>query len=203
MLSMSPISAMTRRWLQRPGTDKSPIINKFNQVLSRHFFTMSLIAGICIIFSIESFVKSIYLQPLISSPFYYFITLCVMLLFFFFFYLNKGYEIERIHLAWLTYLLFISVVEEFAFRMMLPFFLIDSFGTISAIIFSNLLFACIHYVTLRWSLINCLIVFMGGLGLSRLLVNTEDITILILVHYFFTFLNTPLPPERRTYNRAY
>ncbi len=30
-------------------------------------------------------------------------------------------------------------------------------------------------------------VFMGGLGLSRLLVNTEDITILILVHIFSLF----------------
>ena len=119
---------------------------------------------------------------------------------FFLFYLSKGYEIERIHVAWLTYLFFISVVEEFAFRMMLPILLIDKFGMMSAIIFSNLLFACIHYVTLRWSLINCIIVFIGGLGLSRLLISTEDIAILILVHYFFTFLNTPLPPERRRYN---
>jgi len=52
-------------------------------------------------------------------------------------------------------------------------------------------------VTLRWKLINCVVAFIGGLGFSRLLVSTEDIAILILVHYFFTFLNTPLPPERR------
>ena len=123
-----------------------------------------------------------------------------ILLFFFLFYLRKGYEIERIHLAWLIYLFFISVVEEFAFRMMLPIILIDTFGMMSAIIFSNLVFACIHYVTLRWSLINCIIVFIGGLGLSRLLISTEDIAILILVHYFFTFLNTPLPPERRRFH---
>lgn len=191
---------MTRKRLQRPGTDKSPLINKFNQVLTRHFLTMFITAGIFIFFSFESFVNSIYIQPSISSPIFYLTALLAILLFFFLFYLSKGYEIERIHLAWLTYLFFISVVEEFAFRMMLPIILIDKFGMMSAIIFSNLLFACIHYVTLRWSLINCIIVFIGGLGLSRLLISTEDIAILILVHYFFTFLNTPLPPERRRYN---
>jgi len=118
-------------------------------------------------------------------------------LFFIFFYIKRGHKIERIHLAWLTYLLFISVVEEIAFRMMLPILLSGTFGMISAVLFSNFLFAYIHYVTLRWKFINCVVAFVGGLGLSRLLVSTEDIAILVLVHYFFTFLNTPLPPERR------
>ena len=120
-----------------------------------------------------------------------------MSLFFIFFYLKRGHKIERIHLAWLTYLLFISVVEEIAFRMMLPMLLSGTFGMISTVLFSNFLFAFIHYVTLRWKFINCVVAFVGGLGLSRLLVSTEDIAILVLVHYFFTFLNTPLPPERR------
>ena len=52
-------------------------------------------------------------------------------------------------------------------------------------------------VTLRWKFINCVVAFIGGLGLSRLLISTEDVAILVLVHYFFTFFNTPLPPERR------
>jgi len=51
---------MTRKRLQRPGTDKSPLINKFNQVLTRHFLTMFITAGIFIFFSFESFVNSIY-----------------------------------------------------------------------------------------------------------------------------------------------
>ena len=42
---------MTRKRLQRPGTDKSPLINKFNQVLTRHFLTMFITAGIFIFFS--------------------------------------------------------------------------------------------------------------------------------------------------------
>ncbi|MDC1340138.1 CPBP family intramembrane metalloprotease, partial [bacterium] len=154
-------------------------------------------AGICIFISIESFANSIYLKPLTSSPVFYFFILTAVSLFFIFFYLKRGYKIEWIHGAWLTYLLFISVVEEFAFRMMLPILLSGTFGMMSAVLFSNFLFAFIHYVTLRWKLINCVVAFIGGLGFSRLLISTEDIAILILVHYFFTFLNTPLPPERR------
>ena len=158
---------------------------------------MSLIAGVCILLSIDLIASSIYLEPLKSSPIFYFFVLSALLFFFIFFYLVKGHKIERIHLAWLTYLLLISIVEEFAFRMLLPFLLSGAFGMMAAVLFSNFLFASIHYVTLRWKFINCFFAFVVGLGLSKLLESNGDITILILVHYFFTFLNTPLPPERR------
>ena len=190
-------NSMRKRRLQRPAKDQNYLINTFNQVLARHFLTMSMIATICIFMSIDSFADSIYLKPLISSPFFYFFILTAISLFFIFIYLKRGYKIEPIHLVWLTYLLFISVAEEIAFRMMLPILLSGTFGMISAVLFSNFLFAYIHYVTLRWKFINCVVAFIGGLGLSRLLVSTEDVAILVLVHYFFTFLNTPLPPERR------
>lgn len=188
---------MRKKRLQRPAKDQNYLINTFNQVLARHFLTMSIIATICIFMSIESFADNIYLKPLTSSPVFYFFILTAISLFFIFIYLKRGYKIEPIHLAWLTYLLFISVAEEIAFRMMLPILLSGTFGMISAVLFSNFLFAYIHYVTLRWKFINCVVAFIGGLGLSRLLVSTEDVAILVLVHYFFTFLNTPLPPERR------
>mgnify|MGYP005647341079 CR=1 FL=1 len=190
-------NSVPKRRLQRPAKDQNRFINTFIQVLARHFVTMTVIAGFCIFMLIDSFADSIYLKSLTSSPVYYFFILTAISLFFIFFYLKRGYKIEWIHVAWLTYLLLISIVEEFAFRMMLPILLSGTIGMISAVLFSNLLFACIHYVTLRWKFINCVLTFLGGLGLSRLLVNTEDIAILILVHYFFTFLNTPLPPERR------
>ena len=190
-------NSVPKRRLQRPAKDQNRLINTFKQVLARHFLTMAVIAGICIFISIESFANSIYLKPLTSSPVFYIFILTAISLFFIFFYSKRGHKIEWIHGAWFTYLLFISVVEEFAFRMMLPILLSGTFGMISAVLFSNFLFAFIHYMTLRWKLINCVVAFIGGIGFSRLLVSTEDIAILILVHYFFTFLNTPLPPERR------
>ena len=190
-------NSVPKRRLQRPAKDQNCLISTFNQVLARHFLTMAVIAGICIFISMESFANSIYLKPITSSPVYYFFILTAISLFFIFFYLKRGHKIEWIQLAWLTYLLLISIVEEFAFRMMLPILLSGTFGMMSAVLFSNFLFAFIHYMTLRWKLINCVVAFIGGIGFSRLLVSTEDIAILILVHYFFTFLNTPLPPERR------
>jgi membrane protease YdiL (CAAX protease family) len=193
---------LSKRRLQRPAKDQNSYINTFKQVLTRHFFIMFFLAGICICLSIDSFTDSVYFVPLSSSPVFYVFILSALSLFFIFTYLNKGHKIESILLAWLAYLLFISIVEELAFRMMLPILLSGMFGMLPAVIFSNLLFACIHYVTLRWKLINCVVVFIGGLGLSRLLVTTEDIAILILVHYFFTFFNTPLPPERRVFKKS-
>ena len=190
-------NSVPKRRLQRPAKDQNRLIKTFNQVLARHLLTMAIIAGICIFISIESFANSIYLKPLTSSPVFYFFILTAISLFFIFFYSKRGHKIVWIHVAWLTYLMFICVVEEFAFWMMLPILLSGTFGMMSAVLFSNFLFAFIHYVTLRWKLINCVVAFIGGLGFSRLLVSTEDIAILILVHYFFTFLNTPLPPERR------
>ena len=186
-----------KRKLQRPARDQNSLIVSFHQVITRHLLTMSLIAGVCILLSIDLIASSIYLEPLKSSPIFYFFVLSALLFFFIFFYLIKGHKIERIHLAWLTYLLLISIVEEFAFRMLLPFLLSGAFGMMAAVLFSNFLFASIHYMTLRWKFINCFFAFVGGLGLSKLLESNGDITILILVHYFFTFLNTPLPPERR------
>ena len=158
-------NSVPKRRLQRPAKDQNRLINTFNQVLARHFLTMAVIAGICIFISIESFANSIYLKPLTSSPVFYFFILTAISLFFIFFYLKRGHKIEWIHIAWLTYLLFISVVEEFAFRMMLPILLSGTFGMMSAVLFSNFLFAFIHYVTLRWKLINCVVAFIGGHGI--------------------------------------
>ena len=55
----------------------------------------------------------------------------------------------------MAYLFFISVVEEFSFRLILPTLLSGPVGMIPAVLFSNFLFACIHYITLRWKFINC------------------------------------------------
>jgi membrane protease YdiL (CAAX protease family) len=111
--------------------------------------------------------------------------------------LMSGHPNKKTLLAWLAYLFFISVVEEFAFRLILPTLLSGLVGMVPAVLISNLLFACIHYVTLRWKFINCAFVFIAGLGLSRLLTNTEDIAVVTLTHFFFTFINTPTPPKQR------
>ncbi len=134
---------------------------------------------------------------LLSAAFYYLAALSALLLFCVLFLVFKGHKIKHVESAWLAYLLFISTAEELAFRLILPSQLAGSIDMTFATIVSNLLFAGIHFVTLRWKFINCVGVFFAGLGLSRLMTSTEDIAFLILVHLFFTFLNTPTPPNQR------
>jgi membrane protease YdiL (CAAX protease family) len=97
-----------------------------------------------------------------------------------------------------VYLLYISIVEEIAFRLFLPAVIEPAAGFLSAIVLSNFLFALLHYFTLRWKWKNCVFVFLGGVGLSRLLENSGDLALLILVHFVATFLNTPSPPDTST-----
>ena len=183
--------------LQRKASDKQALVATFTQVFIRHGLTMGAIAGIFIFMPVASATYKSNFTPLMSSPFYYLAALSLMSLGLILLLLMRGHAIRPTLLAWMAYLFFISVVEEFAFRLILPALLSGPVGMIPAVLFSNFLFACIHYVTLRWKFINCTVVFIAGFGLSRLLTNTEDIAIVTLTHFFFTFINTPTPPKQR------
>ena len=109
-------------------------------------------------------------------------------------------ELNYRQIFWIVYLLFISIIEEIGFRVSLPILLSDYFlkeyNFLFGIFFSNLLFASLHYFTLRWKLKACIFTFVGGIGLSRLLYVTEDLALIILVHWAITFLNTPTAPNK-------
>jgi membrane protease YdiL (CAAX protease family) len=92
-------------------------------------------------------------------------------------------------------LLLISITEELTFRLILPSLLSAQFDGRVPHIMSNLLFAAIHYVTLRWRLRNCIVTFFGAMGLSYLMMQ-GDLAVVVLVHWFATFLNTPAPPAK-------
>ena len=98
---------------------------------------------------------------------------------------------------WVGYLLWISIVEEVAFRLLLPALLETEFSRFQAHLISNALFAALHYVTLRWRLVNCIGTFLGAMGLSHLMVEHGNLVLVILVHWAGTFLNTPWPPGTR------
>ena len=120
---------------------------------------------------------------------------CIMLLTLFVYYQQRrGYRRSPRNNLWLVYLLYISVVEELTFRLLLPLAASNTVDFYVAVVISNLIFAAIHYVTLRWHLRNCLFVFIGGMGFAHMLASHQDLTAVILAHWFFTFLNTPAPP---------
>ena len=69
---------------------------------------------------------------------------------------RRGYRRSPRNNLWLVYLLYISVVEELTFRLLLPLAASNTVDFYAAVVISNLIFAAIHYVTLRWHLRNCL-----------------------------------------------
>lgn len=181
--------------LQRKMSVGGVYVATFRQIIMRHGLIMGAVILLCLLLPGAIDAVIVGLAPLMSEPYVYVAVLPVMLVFFTVFLVFKGHKVDITQGAWLSYLWVISVVEELSFRLILPSLLLSPIGLIPAVILSNLLFASIHFFTLRWKFINCFGVFLGGLALSRLLNNSEDIALVILVHWFFTFLNTPTSPK--------
>jgi len=131
----------------------------------------------------------------VAQPHLYLAGVMALLIFFAVWSRRKPVAIGRQSL-WLSYLLFISIAEEITFRLVLPNLLAAEISFMAAVVASNLLFAVIHYFTLRWRAINCVVTFFGGMGLSHLM-GQGDLVIVILAHWLGTFLNTPAPPSQR------
>ena len=85
-------------------------------------------------------------------------------------------------------------MEEWAFRVFLPLYLMDDLGERASVVVSSAIFGALHYFTLRWRMMPCLLTALGGLGFSRMLEVSGDLALVILVHWIVTFLNTPRPP---------
>ena len=184
--------------LQRKASTDGVYISKFRQVFLRHGLTMGLVALVCLLLPVVTESIRWSTASFLADYLRYFVVGSILIIFFLGFLRVRGYSSSGRELIWLLYLLFISIVEEFSFRLMLPSFLLAAVGAIPAAVLSNLAFACIHFFTLRWRLMNCIGVFWGGLGLSRLLGNTEDIILVIGVHWLVTFLNTPVAPTKQS-----
>ena len=181
--------------LQRKMSSSGVYVSTFRQIMVRHGLTMAVISLVCLILTAVLDIAVLEWTPLRTERWFYLAIMVVMLLFFGIFLAFKRHKIDRTQCMWLVYLLLISTVEELSFRLILPALMLGTLGIIPAVVLSNLVFASIHFFTLRWKFVNCLGAFLGGLGLSRLLANSEDILLVILVHWFFTFLNTPTAPK--------
>ena len=184
--------------LQRASLKTDKYISKFRQVLLRHGLTMTFVAIFCCFFTLIPSALVASLNNLFDYPsryfFYSFIVITMMVLFL---KLTKR-EFNHRQLAWISYLLVISIVEEIAFRLSIPLLITNIFGMnyfLLAICISNAIFAIIHYFTLRWKLKACILAFLGGMGFSRLFSVTDDLALVIVLHWAVTFLNTPSAPK--------
>ena len=180
--------------LQRPSKSRSGAVLHFRQVLSRHLLTMSVIAVVTGLGVARVDDWKRLLSPLIAHPVHY-LAMCVAIVAGIAIYQRvRGIPWSAAHVGWLGYLFLISVVEEWAFRVFLPLYLMDDLGARASIVVSSVIFGALHYFTLRWRMMPCLLTALGGLGFSRMLEVSGDLALVILVHWIVTFLNTPRPP---------
>lgn len=178
--------------LQRHGGDGVKITS-FKQVMLRHGLLMLLLAVLCIFLPNASSDFAWSMQRFFSSPQYYALAFLALFIFLLIYSHLSDKVVNRKQVMWISYLLFISIVEEWIFRLVLPGFLKGYFQPIHAIVISNLIFASIHYFTLRWRLVWVIFAFFGAMGLSRAM-SYGDLMALIWIHWIATFLNTPFPP---------
>ena len=184
--------------LQRKALDPDFYISKFRQVLIRHGLTMSAILFLCILTPYIPTALIYSIADLFINPNRYFLlSLSVAFVMFSFLWVTRK-ELNFRQLIWIIYLLLISIIEEISFRLSIPIigvnFMSDNFFWI-AVFISNFCFAAIHYFTLRWKLSACVLAFLGGMGFSRLFQITEDLTLVIILHWLLTFFNTPTAPR--------
>ncbi len=178
--------------LQRSGNDGVKITS-FKQVMLRHGLLMLVLALLCILLPSASSSFSWGMERFFKVPHYYLLAFLGLFVFLVIYSQLSDKVVNRKQLMWIVYLLFISIVEEWVFRLAIPGFLIDYIEPIYAVVISNFIFAAIHYFTLRWRLMWVIFAFFGAMGLSRVM-GFGDLMIVIWLHWIATFLNTPFPP---------
>ena len=186
--------------LQRASQNQEVYISKFRQVLLRHGLTMSLICLGSVLFPSVLVALFSSIDNLFLNINRYALASLSLGLFMFIYLRFISRKLNYRQIFWIGYLFLISIVEEIGFRLSLPIlfseFFFKEYSFLIGIVLSNLLFASLHYFTLRWKLKACIFTFLGGIGLSRLLYETGDITLVVMVHLVVTFLNTPSAPEQ-------
>jgi membrane protease YdiL (CAAX protease family) len=181
--------------LQRAPSATGHRVSTFANVLKRHGLTMACFAAVSLMIPDSWPLIVTTTEMAREQPLPYLAGLLGMLLFFAYWSTRRPYTIRR-QCQWLFYLLMISIVEELTFRLVLPTVLSLHYPVMTAHILSNLVFASLHYITLRWRLVNCVATFAGGMGLSHLM-GQGDLVLVVMVHWLGTFLNTPSPPSKK------
>lgn len=186
---------LRRGRLQRAPTRDGYRLETFVDVLRRHGLTMTALALVCLLTPGALSLLGQTTTGFRADPAAYLVVVIALLGFFALWSRRRAYAFTRQSL-WVGYLLWISIVEEVAFRLLLPALFEAELTRLQAHVLSNAIFAGLHYFTLRWRLVNCIGTFLGAMGLSHLM-GHGDLVLVILVHWVGTYLNTPWPPGTR------
>lgn len=187
--------------LQRRPNAKRKQITCFREVVFRHGLLAFMLSLICLA-SPQMRTSLIWgLERFLCNPLPYFMAALGLMSFFCLWSLIFIHTLDVRQVLWIFYLLGISICEEWVFRLAIPGFLASYFGRFPSVVLCNVVFAAIHYFTLRWKLRWCFLAFFGAMGLSRLMIK-GDLMLVICVHWFATFLNTPVPVGGRIIQKA-
>jgi hypothetical protein len=185
----------TPRRLQRPPDFTGPQLNHFRQVALRHGLPGLMFGSLLLITSADLLIAPLNRFLVAPEPYVLGAGVILLLTLCWSWYLDRTVSIAQS--GWILYLLFVSIWEEWAFRVALPDNLMDvGLDPRVAIVVSNILFGAVHYFTLRWKASWCFVAFLGGMGLSRHYVENGDLLFLIGIHWVATFLNTPRYPAK-------
>lgn len=189
--------APSQRRLQRPPDFTGPRLTRFREVFARHGLPVLAVGALLLISGEQRALLWGHLQPALRDPLAYGLAAtgilagcCAVSV-----WLDRRLDAER--LGWIVYLLALSLWEEWVFRLAAPLWLEGFHGDRAlAILGANLVFAALHWFTLRWRVRWCVLAFLGGMAFSQQLAS-GDLTRVVLTHWALTFLNTPRPPGRR------
>lgn len=181
--------------LQRPADFTGSRLTTFAEVFSRHGLP-GVILAMLLFLSLSNgagLLEQVFHRPL-HAPLNYGLAGVAMLVGLVV-YSALRYELNSLQLSWVVYLGFLSLWEEWVFRVAAPVWLQElGLPVGAAILLSNVLFGAMHYFTLRWRWQWCGGAFLGGLGFSMNFQNQGDLLLIAAIHWAATFFNTPRPP---------
>lgn len=191
--------APSQRRLQRPPDFTGSRLITFGEVAVRHGAPGALLGLVCLLHPDMRALLSPALADCLAAPVLYVAVgaAIFMALAGYAGFIDRRLDVQAV--GWILYLLFVSISEEWLFRVAIPYYAeANGAGLGCAVVASNAIFALMHYFTLRWKWPWCVGAFVGGLALSRQFEVHHDLALLIGIHWIATFLNTPrLPGQPR------
>jgi len=185
----------SQRRLQRPPDFTGDRLTRFTQVFVRHGLVGALLGAACLFVPEMRTLLHGAVAAFIEAPLRYMLAGCALLtlMLAYAWYLDR--RLDAASVAWMLYLLGVSIWEEWVFRLALPYFgAAQGLELRSVIIASNVAFGLMHYFTLRWKWQWCVAACLGGLALSRNFYQQQDLALIIALHWAATFINTPRMP---------
>lgn len=181
--------------LQRPPDFTGGRLDSFRQVFVRHGLAGLVLALIFVLPHPGREALWGVLAPAIQSPVLYGVWGALVLAALSVYSTLRDRKLRPAQLGWIVYLGFLSLWEEWVFRVAIPDLLMGSGLDIKlAFLLASGFFGAMHYFTLRWRWQWCVGALIGGLALSRQVDLHADLLLISAYHWVATFMNTPRPP---------